>query len=87
MNIARILSIADYEQPRTVDEPHKWWFAKHQEYGATKEGRIYCREGRKLSKKFYEEAQPMLASYEGIRQICLYDANSVRGAIELMRSF
>jgi len=54
MNIATILSIADYEQPRTVDELHKWWFAKHQEYGATKEGRIYCREGGKLSKKFYE---------------------------------
>ena len=61
MNIAAILSNADYEQPRTADELHKWWFAKHEEYGATKEGRIYCREGRGLSKKFYEEAQPLLA--------------------------
>ncbi|HYF35400.1 MAG TPA: hypothetical protein VD994_08940 [Prosthecobacter sp.] len=39
----------------------EWWMSRHNIFGATKEGRIYCREGRGLTKKFYEEGQVMLS--------------------------
>ena len=61
MDVASILTVADYERPRDAEELSQWWSAKHASFGLTKEGVIYCREGRGLSKKFYEEAQPMLA--------------------------
>jgi len=56
-----ILTIEDYELPRNGERLSEWWQAKYELFNSTKEGRIYSREGRGLSKKFYDEAQPMLA--------------------------
>ena len=61
MDPASILTATDYEKPRTPAEFLKWWMSIHNAYGATKAGRDYCRASRALTKRFYEEAQVLLA--------------------------
>jgi len=61
MDPAAILTCEDYEKPRTLDELAAWWHSIHNTYGATREGVIYAREGKGLTKRFYDEAHPMLA--------------------------
>lgn len=53
--------LADYETPRTSAEMDRWWLERYEEFSATREGRVFAREGKGLSKKFHDEAQPMLA--------------------------
>ena len=53
------MTVQDYETPRTSAELKAWWHARYREYGQSREGIIYCREGKGLSKKFHEEAHPM----------------------------
>lgn len=59
-NPADILTLSDYETPRTSKEMRLWWRSKFDLFAVTKEGRAYAREEKGLSKKFHEEAQPML---------------------------
>lgn len=59
-NPADILTLIDYETPRTPEEMRVWWRSKFELFGATKAGRAYAREGKGLTKKFHEEAQPMI---------------------------
>lgn len=61
MDPATILTRADYEKPRTLDEFETWWHSIHAGYGASREGVVYAREGRGLAKRFFDEAHPMLA--------------------------
>jgi hypothetical protein len=60
MDVANILTVADYERPRNAEELSQWWSAIHASFRLTKEGAIYCREGRGLSHRFYDEARPMV---------------------------
>ena len=80
MDFDKILAVADYERPRTSEELSEWWLEKHHLFAATKEGKIYCRNGRGLSKKFYEEAQPMRtfmnAYFAGSDMRCRLDAGT-----------
>lgn len=80
MNPATILTEADYETARTFAEFDTWWMSIHAAYGATKAGRDFCRAGSGLSKRFYEEAQVMLAFlrayYRDSNVICRLHAGS-----------
>ena len=60
-HLEAILTPDEYEIPRATDEFAQWWITKHNMFGATREGVIYCREGKGMTKKLYEEAQPMLS--------------------------
>ena len=61
MDPALILTHADYEVPRTLAEMEAWWDAKYTLFASTKEGRDFARAGLGLTKRFHDEAQPMLA--------------------------
>ena len=61
MDPGLILTKDDYERPKSLPELEKWWMAKYRLFGLTREGINYAREGKGLSKKFHDEAHPMLA--------------------------
>jgi len=60
-DLLNILAVEDYSFPRTYHEFREWWFAKYHMYGSTREGILYSRDGKGLTKKFHEEAQPLLS--------------------------
>jgi len=61
MDPATVLTKEDYEHPRTVEQLWDWWHAKYKLLASTREGRVFSREGKGLTKKFHDEAHPMLA--------------------------
>jgi hypothetical protein len=56
-----ILTPEDYSVPRTAEEFGTWWNSIYAKFGASRERVVYSRDSTGLIKKFYEEAQPMLA--------------------------
>lgn len=60
IDLKAILTPEEYEKPRTTGEFEEWWMTKHKMFGATREGVIYCRKLKGMTKKLYQEAGPML---------------------------
>src|ERR1035438_8328642 len=91
MDPSTILTVEDYEVPRTLGDLSNWWGAKYALFSATKEGRNYAREGEGLSKRFHDEAHPMLAYMRhyhlGSDVVCKLSAGTGKADAELLDTF
>jgi len=88
MDPAAIITVEDYERPRTLDQFSAWWISTYGLFGATRAGVLYVREGKGLSKKFHDEAHPMLAFmrhyYSGSDVVCKLSAGTGKADAQLL---